>query len=985
MTASLSLLLASALLGGCGSDPGSNPNSAFQGVDQSQVYRGFVLGRVKLIPALQAGPVEVLTMDGQLIHTAQAAAHGFFHYRDGILPPDFRLRARRGNNTYEAEYHGGWHGGTLYINAGTTLTCAYLRTHLGVRQPQAEEKIRRFFGLPDQFPMSWVSTVRAPGFDTPDFFQKVQSAGSLDSYLNVLLARIDSGVLAKEGSLIGDLATQTAESIFSATVNDVAGDTVAHMGNDFTTAGALSTIENDLVIVSAQITELNQEFEKAAAAAALQATLAPLKSDALQINDAVVNITDTIQAFIQTHPDPSYYNVPSSYPAIQSTIGQVNSLNLANLTNPILTAVTNTGSQGIYQLLVKEQMTNLGQTETSFNNYPWRSNQLTTQQLQMMGSFVTSLQQSAYLQAEYGSLQTNDLAAAITQASRDMADIAYQIQLAAQQVPDLLPVDEVILDPGNQHMWFSAFLGSDVPDDAVDFVSQLEVGPYDDFGFPQEADMNNLIRKRIGPATSPQISTLGSNTWNDVNFGIWSAAFVKMGIDASSYTYETQADGATNNEGCYYSSKSFSTSKYNPGDIDLYEWNGTGNNPSTTPSDPVGVIGGTPSTNILAMREVGSAPESNAGGYLPPPLTVGPHSGDSVNNPDNHVASFVISGISPFQCAITSGPPAVTLTGNTVSANGAALGYQIRAFETFQTVNGGNFSSASNTTYDVTQRVAWSTNDSSVASISNYLSNTTTDSPDFRVPGGCGFLTWHPPLDGSAPGRVTITAKLFSLTSTNGSATLLRSTDYTLDPPTNCRPFLSGAYATPNNQIVDLSHGSATIPITLLAYYQDGRVVDVSTDANTTWTLKDSNGTVLNSLNSGGFGVQSNTGKNVLFLSDPISTANVTYTGSYSNQWGAQSFTGTMGLIHTPLPVTINTILPAVGPSTGGQTLVIKGANFTNPSIVFFNGVPATSTFFVTSSQLSVVTPPGSAGAASVVVTTSQGNSSNAAFYNYTP
>lgn len=979
---SLSLVVAALLVAGCGSD--STPNSlSNSNPGAGQPYQGFVLGRVKLIPTLQAGPVEVRSMDGQLLKTAEAGPQGFFWY-EGSLPTDFRLQARRGQNVYESEYHGGWTGGTLYINAGTTLACAYRRRHPEVTPQIIEEKIRSFYELPANFRLSWVSTVRA-SFDTRAFFAAVANAGSLEGYTNTLIARIDSGIRAKEGSIIGTLATNAAASIFSATVNNAIGDSVANMGYDFTTAGALSTIEDDLQVVSQQVTELDSEFQKAAAAAALQSTLQPLRSNALQINNSVANITDSISDFLETHPDDGSYNVPSNYPAIQDTIGQVNNLDLANLTTPIVDAIVNYGSQGLYQELVKEQMTDLGQSyDTNFNSYPWRTNQLTQQQLQLIGQFALTLQQSAYLQSEYAHLQSGNLAAAMTDAASSMANLAYQTQVAAQQVPDLMLSDELILDQGNGLMWYSAFLGYANEDTAGQVVHNLEIGPYDDWSFPAEADIDSLVRERIGPATNPPISTQGTGNWNSASSSVWQTAFAKMGMDPESYSSSREACWTTKG-----SRTSDLLGAQGRNDLNLYTWNGNSRNPTTsdlTANNPDLL------SLTLAVRGVGGSAERNGDAYLPPPLTVGSHANDTSNTND-HDPAFTVSGLSPMTCGATNGVQTLEIVG-TVDKNGTTLGTQLKATTIFLTpafalvapyfvpeyyaYNQGN-------PYDITNRAAWSSDNPKMASVSNYQSDTATSDANFAAPGGCGFVTWHPPLDGSALSAVNVTSKFFSLASPIGTSTLTLETTQVVNPPSSCRPVLTQVYATPSNQIYDVSASPSTVALNLLAFYQDGRIIDVSTNSGTTWELKDANGNVLNSDSTGGFGVLNGSAKNSLYLTSGITTPSVSYTGTYTNQWGTQAFTGNMGLVLGSTRPIISTMLPASGSSTGGQTIVIKGSNFTNPCTVTFNGTPATSTFFVNSTQLSVVTPPGTTGAATVLVNNSDGSTSDPSFYNYTP
>jgi hypothetical protein len=77
----------------------------------------------------------------------------------------------------------------------------------------------------------------------------------------------------------------------------------------------------------------------------------------------------------------------------------------------------------------------------------------------------------------------------------------------------------------------------------------------------------------------------------------------------------------------------------------------------------------------------------------------------------------------------------------------------------------------------------------------------------------------------------------------------------------------------------------------------------------------------------------------------------------------------------------INNISPAAGPSAGGQTVTIMGANFNGSPVVTFGGSVA-PVISATNTQIVVITPAGSPGNVSVVVTVA-GVVSNAVLYSY--
>ena len=984
----ISLALAAALFTGCGTDDSnrfsSGPTPPSGTIDANGIYNGFILGRVKLDAALQPGPVQLLDTSGRVLYTVQANQHGFFHFI-GSLPPDFRVIARRGSDTFQNEWRGGWRGGTLYVNVGTTLACAYLRAHPGLSLEDAEAKLRAYYQLRPEFRLSWFSVIRTPGFDTKKFLTAARAAG-LEGYLNTLVARIDSGITAKEESLVGTLIEKASEGIFGAAVNDAAGSVVSKMGDNFTTAGALSNIESALSQVSDQIEALNTAFANQTAYANLNSRLQPLAVNATNLNASMVNITNTVAAYQSTHPNASDYQVPSSYPDINTVIGQINSLNVQEMSNPIVANITQTDSTGLYRALVNEQMTRLHQQgDTSFNGYPWRFNDLTEQQMNMMGGLITALNQAAYLTAEYANLQTANLASAVTLAGGQVNDLALDVQKAAQQVPDLLPSDELILDPAGQVMWYRFVLDQMTADDAKNFCYNLELGPYNDFGLPSYGALNGVIQKRILPATqNPPLGT--GTTWADSDASNWQAAFSLMGINASDYgpIEYTSVDhlGEYDNAGFWYDNDGFSSSPGNNHDVNLYYITGTDNLASSNPSTDGNTSGRKINTLVCRIYAgIAGSPEYSApsGVTAPDWLTY-----------DDTAESFVGSTVSPFSCTIPASNPSISLV-NTTSTNplgagrNVVIGSQLKATMTFNVSSyPGSLWAAGNggSHYDVTQRVYWTSSNPAVASVSNLVGDTGSGPIS---PGPAGFVTWHPDLtnSGTPLPPVTITASLLGASSLSGASSKIWQGTYVMNQPNNVEPALKELYVTPQNRVYNFTSGnaqSALLPITLLAYHQDGRVFDVSTDPATTWTLKDADGNTLNSLSTGGFGVTAGSAKNLLYLSTGISTANVTYTANYNVHAGSGSVSGTMQIIKAG-PV-VDSLLPTRGPVGGGQSVIVRGSNFTNPSSVTIGGRAAT-TYFVTPTQLRVVTPPGTAGAAQVTVYTSASQSDGNSYYYY--
>lgn len=851
--------LSTVLWSGCGSTSTSDGlGTQNQNPGTNAFYHGFVLGRVKLLPELQAGPVEVLSSSGEVLRQATADVHGFFYY-EGVLPPDFRLRAIRGGDIFESEYRGGWSGGTLYINAGTTLAAAYHRAHPEQTLAQSEATVRRFYRLPADFPMSWVSTVRTIGFNTEDFFRQVRGAGSLEAYTNVFL---QNGLTTQPplANQTGQTLLETAyRGIFTDTTNNAGGNSYFRIDQNTSSEDAVTDIQNRLTIVNSGVSQLFQGL-------IYPSSLSEAIRWSAGANAEISDIVETLARF-KSIKGGTNYNVPDTYGAPNSDL---RGFDISPYVTAIGGPIYDTGTNGAYQSLARLQMNRFKLVDASlYGSYPWRFNDATLGQQELFAVLAAGLEEAAYMEAEGAMLVgAGQMAARLTNLPNQLNDIAYNNQLAIQQVPDLLGVDEVVVDAPHGTMWWRVVVGNLNEDQAKSFIRNLELGPYDDWDLPSQTTLDTLVKKRTGPVTAdPAIDTSGT-TWADVAYGDWSAAFAAMLFDTSAYATEVNAffSGGlsdSDNEGawCYTDDRS---------NVRLYEWNGTGSNPST--SLPTSDI----TTNLLCSRPFAGPTDDYA--YIPPAL-----SSQAVFVPPAPETGLYVP--SPMQCTILKGNP-------TVSAGTAtSYGTQLQAKGDFVGPNGSGFGS----NLDCTRRVGWSSSNTAVATVSNYVSSSTDDTP-----GPAGFVTWHPPLDGSALSPVEITAKLFTFTNDRGSiGSEYRTGTLRVTPPADCVPVLSKSMLVPNNQTYTVLIAPQFIAIHMLVYYKDGRVVDVSQDSGTTWTLTTSDGTVLNSPSTAGFGVTPGSSKNEIFVTSNVPDRNLKYTATYQGRWGTQTASGQM-IVNTP-------------------------------------------------------------------------------------
>ncbi len=83
-------------------------------------------------------------------------------------------------------------------------------------------------------------------------------------------------------------------------------------------------------------------------------------------------------------------------------------------------------------------------------------------------------------------------------------------------------------------------------------------------------------------------------------------------------------------------------------------------------------------------------------------------------------------------------------------------------------------------------------------------------------------------------------------------------------------------------------------------------------------------------------------------------------------------------------PPTLTTVAPATGSSTGGNTVILTGSNFTSTGTSVTFGATAAAVTFVSVTQVSV-TVPASTGTVDVTVTTASGTATKTAAYTYAP
>jgi parallel beta-helix repeat protein len=98
---------------------------------------------------------------------------------------------------------------------------------------------------------------------------------------------------------------------------------------------------------------------------------------------------------------------------------------------------------------------------------------------------------------------------------------------------------------------------------------------------------------------------------------------------------------------------------------------------------------------------------------------------------------------------------------------------------------------------------------------------------------------------------------------------------------------------------------------------------------------------------------------------------------------GASANTAADNYTYVPAP-SVTSINPNAGPTNGGTSVVITGANLTGATAVTFGGTPASSFTVNSGTQVTAVSPARAAGAADILVTTVGGTSANTSADNFT-
>lgn len=280
-------LFLGAVIGGCGGS--SQPPS-------DTVVRGWVSAEEGISDAR----LTFYTADGVKVgdSASSTSTSGSFAATIKGLPPDFRVVAQGGmalgepsEAVFAAEYR--QHrpdGGPIRINPLTTMVSRYLQRHPSATLDDATAAVKRFLDLPEAFEIAGGLTPRNKYFSVADFMTAARENGGVNSYMDSLVSRMDSGAVQAfpparvlPRSAGSELALALAKGAATYVGGEVAGWALAKTGlwaKDDATQQAVSNMESTLNNLLSEVAEIKSELRVIEAQLNLQSYTARVENNA---------------------------------------------------------------------------------------------------------------------------------------------------------------------------------------------------------------------------------------------------------------------------------------------------------------------------------------------------------------------------------------------------------------------------------------------------------------------------------------------------------------------------------------------------------------------------------------------------------------------------------------------------------------------------------------------------------------------------------
>jgi hypothetical protein len=940
------LLALALVVSGCGSDsqdfvatgdagvrPGADPN--------------YFLGRVLLEGPVNGANVVIADLEGNVLHTLTSDGFGCF-WGYAQLPTDFRITVSRAGDSmvYAREIRGGYDRRTMYVNPLTTLASLIMENE-DLSLAESEQRIRRYFYMPEGYPFDWVENYSDSPFVPARFQELASQSGDLEQFYQQVASQAAADVQGRilvlesaESSLFANVTKTVVGDIFGDAVSvadsGIFGRVTQALGINIGTSDAINA-------VSEQLDQVLEDLDTLSANIASDSTASNYHLSLDSVQDSLDDLENRVKDIVDVALDVQG-NI-----GLSTLIGNVTTLDIDDDVSLVLDYMLGQNSQSVLafqyaQDLSLNQGYGLTSTETSgYLGVPLRQQSLGNQLQSQQAWLVGHLTAAAELYAETANMQI-PVAAALRDADQKINSLAAAAQQARAQVPSSLPSNNII-DMTTGLQWCTWFQSQRDWYDANNFALAYQQGGYYGWRLATRDEMDDFVQNRVGLLVSDQD--------NDSD---WLSAWDKMAADTTYYGDQTYVNTTPFvNDNTDYQGQSFFQYYYDSlnGGQNVYQWYGVNSNPATSlysddylynyqgaPPETIGSL-----STFIICRDISNIKDAGD------PFAMGQLSGTTLT---------------------------VTASGNQLNAKGSLA------------VNGGTAISV-----DVTSRCYWESNNATAASVSAFPGNDLENGSipnipanpagTYSGPGPIGQINWHPSLDGTPLPQVTFTANFWAPESGSGLGLSEATGTVVVSPPSGLVPVPTSAQVLPHNADQNLANvgqgGSVTLSYYVTTFYKDGQLFeptlsDQSNPNEVEFQLISPSGQLIDSPAEGGGFIESE--PNALQLFPSLPPGDYTVQVTYQTPVGGpnQQITGTTQLHIDNSGPAIATIDPTVGPTSGGGTMTITGSRFTGATSVTFGGVPAT--FFISTDQEITATIPAHAAGTVTVEVTGPGGSDTA-------
>lgn len=523
------LILWSLLLAGCSGSGTTSPQA--DGTPEGEV----LLGRAQSDVPLVGARVELLDRSGQPLLPAPlvVGANGLFETAHRVSGSFLVVVTPPQNQKIEAPVSApltavveDWDLEMVGVNFVTNLVSLYLAEHPGLTLAEAEQRVRTFLQIPEGVDLGTGLDADSGWFSRTVFARRAAANGGVQAYSQSLVQQVDTGgpvpfvLAAEESSVLGDLAESVASNLISDPISHQLQNTFGWAASlaGFNIGGpSMSQISSQLDQISNQLTQIQAEIAQQTLTSEYTADQVALESFIPTIDARSADLSNLAAAVATQGAYPPVTTPPDST-LIQQLQSQTNP-SWDVMANTILDYLLHRNSApnnmvNVYSGII---MASVGaDSAATYQGSPLRSNALLRQQQDQMNYYLQEVNRAINLYAETAHLVTRDSlsgnftsnAVPIMLAKATIWDILGSSRQCLQQLPVLLPSDEVLVDTEYGVTWYLTLQPPDSYDD-IRNGSKIVTGPYGSksssgtrFMVASKAQLDGL-RNRLRGATPP--------------------------------------------------------------------------------------------------------------------------------------------------------------------------------------------------------------------------------------------------------------------------------------------------------------------------------------------------------------------------------------------------------------------------------------------------------------------------------------------------